>query len=86
MFCNKYVIEVYVRFTTYVQSDISLCAFALESLPPLIDGLINDGLPEVMTIPQRSARRCFNSSSSPTRFSYTRPGRQLIGLLKSRAC
>jgi len=36
---NELLITTNVRFTTNVQSDVSSC---LKSLPPLIDGLIND--------------------------------------------
>jgi len=47
-FCSKrYQDLAYLQFTSNVQNDVPLFECMPESLPPLIDGLVNNGLTEV---------------------------------------
>jgi len=51
-FAVKHVIEIYVRFTTTVQSDVSMRGRSLKSVSSLIDGLVNNGVPQSLTRPE----------------------------------
>ena len=65
VFTVKYIIEIYVRFTTNARSDVSCVDAGLKLLPPLIDGhqsklILNIGVTLPLTFP----------SPFPTSFPY----------------